>query len=388
MMADDLDRFRHERRAADDAYNDALTELDRAIIAIGDRPVERDDVNRLATALIVFLQQITPFVDTKDRELTSELMARADRIERQLEPIAEMRTQIAVVQRALQGLRRDNSDQSSVGSRQSSVISRQSPVGSRQSSVGGHPSPLGRQPAAISSDDLTYVAFEDEFRGSDETIHERLRAYVPIFAGASDVLDLGCGRGELLAALKQAGIRARGVDANAEMAGAARDRGLDAVQGDALTYLTGLGDASLGGLIATQVVEHLEPGYLMQLLAVAADKLRPAAPIVIETINAACWLAFFSSYIRDITHVRPLHPETLQFLLRASGFERVEIQYSAPVPEHMKMKTIDLPADVLASRDASSVVLAQIAHTINANAVILNNLMFTHLDYAAIGYRT
>ena len=30
--------------------------------------------------------------------------------------------------------------------------------------------------------------------------------------------------------------------------------------------------------------------------------------------------------------------------------------------------------------------MAQIAHTVNANAVILNNLMFTHLDYAAIGY--
>ena len=32
--------------------------------------------------------------------------------------------------------------------------------------------------------------------------------------------------------------------------------------------------------------------------------------------------------------------------------------------------------------------LAQIAHTLNANATILNNLLFTHLDYAAIGYRS
>jgi O-antigen chain-terminating methyltransferase len=362
MMADDLDRFRREQRAADDAYNSALTELDRAIVAMGDRPVERDDVNRLATALIVFLQQITPFVDTKDRTLASELMARADRVERQLEPMAEMRTQIAVVQRALQALRRDCADP--------------------------QPSALSPQPSALSPDAVTYVAFEDEFRGSDETVQERLGGYVPIFAGASDVVDLGCGRGEFLAALKQAGIRARGVDANAEMAGAARDRGLDAVQGDALTYLTGLGDASLGGLIATQVVEHLEPGYLMQLIAAASQKLRPGAPAVIETINPACWLAFFSSYIRDITHVRPIHPETLQFLMRASGFERVAIRYSAPVPEHMKMKTIDLPAEVLASRDPSSFALTRMAHTINANAVILNNLMFTHLDYAAIGYRS
>jgi SAM-dependent methyltransferase len=361
MTGDDLDRFRRERRAADDAYNQALTDLDRAVVATSDRPLAQQDVSRIATALIVFLQQITPFVDTKDRELASEMAGRVNRVEQRLEPIAEMRTQIGVVQRALQALRRAD---------------------------GGPQSPVSPQPSALGNDDLTYVAFEDEFRGSADAIQERLRAYVPIFAGASDVLDLGCGRGEFLAALKEAGVSARGVDANGDMAGAARDRGLDAVQGDALAYLAGLADASLGGLVATQVVEHLRPAYLMQLLAAAAHKLRPGAPVVVETINPACWLAFFSSYIRDITHVRPIHPDTLQFLLRASGFERVQIRYSAPVPDSMKMKTIDLPADVLVSRDPSSLALAQVAHTINANAVILNNLMFTHLDYAAIGYRS
>ena len=118
------------------------------------------------------------------------------------------------------------------------------------------------------------------------------------------------------------------------MVAVARERGLDATHADALGYLASLPDESLGGLIATQVVEHLEPSYLMRLLDAAAQKLQPGAPIVLETINPACWLAFFSSYIRDFTHVRPVHPETLQYLLRASGFERVEIRYSAPVPEH------------------------------------------------------
>src|SRR5438046_9744133 len=113
------------------------------------------------------------------------------------------------------------------------------------------------------------------------------------------------------------------------MDGAARGGWPDSVRGDALAYLGGAGDGSLGGLVATQVVEHLEPSYLLQLVAAASQKLRPGAPIVVETINPACWLAFFSSYIRDITHVRPIHPETLQFLLRAAGFARVEVRYSA-----------------------------------------------------------
>ena len=98
---------------------------------------------------------------------------------------------------------------------------------------------------------------------------------------------------------------------------------------------------------------------------------------MVETINPPCWLAFFSSYVRDLTHVRPLHPETLEHLLQATGFGRVTIRYSAPVPGHMKMQPVALPPE-----------LAAAAQTLNANAAILNNLMFTYLDYAAIGYRS
>jgi len=378
MTPDDLAELDRERREADVRYNDALTALDRAIVAAGSEPASAD-ADRTTTALLVFLQQITAFVESKDRQLAAESRRRVETIAQALEPMAELRTQMAVLQRAIEALRRNT-----VASHQSSVVSQQSPVVNQQSPVGGSPEPFALSPA----DHYKYVGFEDQFRGSDEAIQERLRAYVPIFERQSDVLDIGCGRGELLAALKASGIRARGIDANGEMAAIARERGLDVTQADALSYIASLPDGSLGGVVATQVVEHLEPSYLMRLLDAAARVLQPGAPLVLETINAACWLAFFSSYIRDFTHVRPLHPETLQYLLRASGFERVEIRYSAPVPEHVKMKTIDLPADVLASPGAASNALAQIAHTLNANAVILNSLMFTHMDYAAIGFRS
>ena len=85
-------------------------------------------------------------------------------------------------------------------------------------------------------------------------------------------------------------------------------------------YLERQADASLGGLFAAQVVEHLQPGYLLRFLELAFHKLRPGAPIVLETLNPACWTAFFDSFIRDITHVWPLHPETLRYLVLASGF--------------------------------------------------------------------
>jgi O-antigen chain-terminating methyltransferase len=191
---------------------------------------------------------------------------------------------------------------------------------------------------------------------------------------------VGCGRGEFLELLRERGIRARGIDVNAAMVDVCRGKGLDAETGDALTYLRALPDGSLAGLFAAQVVEHLEPRYLTRLLDAAFDKLRPGAPIVLETINPACWFAFFESYIRDLTHVRPVHPDTLKYLLIASGFQRVDIRYSAPYPDADKLQK-------LAAGSGQEAVLTDAVETINANVEKINRLLFTYLDYAAIGRR-
>jgi O-antigen chain-terminating methyltransferase len=107
----------------------------------------------------------------------------------------------------------------------------------------------------------------------------------------------------------------------------------------------------------------------------------------LETINPACWYAFFSSYIRDLTHMHPVHPETLQYLLRASGFDRVEIRYREPVPETEKLKATALPEDVRVSDDEMAKALTGVARILDANAAILNRLIFSHMDYAVVGYR-
>jgi len=380
-IADEVERFTRERQEADRRYNDALTALDDAVVAASDA----GELARIGTALMEFLQRITAFVESKDREIVTSTNARMAAIERTLDPVAELRTQMNVVQRAIQALTRAPHDAASPG--RTAPTERRSHVGGFETSLAERSAPIAPSaPPSAGKDafrnDFTYVAFEDQFRGSDAVIGERQRTYVPIFAGVDRVVDLGCGRGELLAAFRAAGVHASGVDANADMVANARERGLDAVQGDALTFLEAVEDESLGGIIATQVVEHLEPAYLLRLIDTASRKLRRGAPIVLETINVACWLAFFGSYLRDFTHVRPVHPDTLQYLLRASGFERVEIRYSAAVPDHMKMRTVGLSPDV-----AADTTLTALAHAVNVNAVILNNLMFTHLDYAAVGYR-
>src|SRR5204862_358727 len=118
--------------------------------------------------------------------------------------------------------------------------------------------------------------------------------------------------------------------------------------------------------------------YLLQFLDLAFHKLRPGAPIVLETLNPACWTAFFDSFIRDITHVWPLHPETLRYLVVASGFPAARIEYRSPVPQQDRLQTVAAPPGAPA---------AHIVETFNANVEKLNARIFTYLDYAIVGSR-
>ncbi len=249
-------------------------------------------------------------------------------------------------------------------------------------------SPAGRLRPVPEETDLDahqYVCFEDAFRGPTEEIAARQRAYLPYFEGASEVVDVGCGRGEFLALLRDAGIAARGVDANAEAVERCRERGLEAARSDALGYLRRLPDESIGGLFSAQVVEHLEADYLMQLLGAAHRTLRPGSRVVLETINPASWTAFFSAYVRDITHRHPLHPETLGYLLRACGFVDVTTVYRAPIPDAAKLQRAVVDP-TLAATPAGAAVCA-LAETINQHADRLNGLAFAEQDYAAIARR-
>ena len=183
---------------------------------------------------------------------------------------------------------------------------------------------VASQPAQAALPD--YFAFEAKMRGSTADVRERQRPYVDDFRDAAPVLDVGCGRGELLGLLRDAGIDAKGVDADADMVAYARGEGLDVEQTDALAYLEAQSDGSLGGIFAGQVVEHLPPAALFRLLELAAVKLRPGGLLVAETINPLSPLAL-RSYFADLTHAQPLVPETLALLAKQAGFRDVQTRY-------------------------------------------------------------
>jgi SAM-dependent methyltransferase len=366
----------------------------------------RDHVAAIAefqTRLMQYLQQITAYVDTKDRDsagnalvLNASLSGLAENLAKHAESMAarehryesratalalshdELRAMIGVAQHALVSLKREV-ERLSVGG-EPHPTGRAGPESDRSA----HPaSRIPAMPDAFSPslDAYKYVGFEDQFRGSRDAIRGRFESYLPLFEGRSDVLDVGCGRGEFLDLLNARGVSARGIDLNHEMAEVCRARGLDVTEADAVGYLSQLADASLGGIFSAQVVEHLQPGYLLRFLELAFVKLRPGGRLVLETLNPACWVAFFESYIRDITHVWPLHPETLKYLVVASGFSKATIEFRSPVPQQDRLQTIGVP-------EGGDTTFADLAEAFNANVEKLNSRIFTYLDYAVIGDKT
>ena len=189
-----------------------------------------------------------------------------------------------------------------------------------------------------------YVDFEEAFRGSEEEIGRRQQKDVALFREApGPVADLGCGRGEFLAALGAAGTPAIGCDANAVMVARAREKGLSVDHADLFAWLSARGDASLGGITAYQVVEHLVPADLYSLVDLALRKLAPGGRLLLETVNAESVYAM-KWFWMDLSHVRPVPAGSMAQIMRASGFREVVVDYRSPVPASEAMPA-DLAAD-------------------------------------------
>ena len=334
------------------AFNSALVQLLNGHLEDASRL--RAHLAQLLSTLVQYLQRVLPVMDTRDRVAGGLATTRAELIleafdrrqesaARRLEGLLAMRDRLEALSEEMRSLR-------SAGSAGSSLPA---------DSSGAH-----------------YVAFENAFRGSRDEIRENLRSYVPLFAPTGPVVDLGCGRGEFLELLREAGIAARGVEGNANAVAACRAASLDVTHGDLLEYLRAQSSASLGGVFAAQVAEHLPPAVLQAMLGESFRVLRPGGALVLETVNPSSPAGFFDVYIRDLTHERPLHPDTLRFLAAAQGFTDVRIELRSPVDAASRLQPIPIAGLPSATADA-----------MNENVARLNAVLFAPREYALIARR-
>ncbi|MFC7398867.1 methyltransferase domain-containing protein [Chelatococcus sp. GCM10030263] len=199
-----------------------------------------------------------------------------------------------------------------------------------------------------------YATFEDRFRGSLEEIRERVAVFLPdarsvIAATGSEgpIVDLGCGRGEWLDVLSQAGIPCLGIDNNDAQLAAARRRGLPVVSADALTWLRAQPPASIPMISAFHLIEHLPFPLLVQFAAEALRVLTPGGVALFETPNPENLKVGAFTFNFDPTHVKPLPPGLTACLMEVLGFTPVEIRPLHPDParDHY-MRDGTLPTEV------------------------------------------
>ena len=170
------------------------------------------------------------------------------------------------------------------------------------------------------------------------------------------MVDLGFGRGEFMELLTELGVTARGVEPDPQLVTSARGRGLDVEQGLAVEYLRGLEPGSLGGIVMIQVIEHLSPQHVIDFVGLAAEKLRPGGKVVLETVNPASLYTYARAFWVDPDHVRPVHPNFLEFLFREAEFAKLSIEYRSPVADSERLVTAARrrPADARCSTRTSN----------------------------------
>ena len=146
------------------------------------------------------------------------------------------------------------------------------------------------------------------------------------------MVDLGCGRGEFLELLREAGVEGRGVDRDEHMVARCRSKGLDVEHDDVLAYLRRQRPATLGGVFAAQLIEHLRPPAVVELVRLSRQALRPGGVLVVETLNPRALITIATFYL-DFTHERLYDSEALTSLFAAEGFGDIEVELSLPVGE-------------------------------------------------------
>lgn len=215
--------------------------------------------------------------------------------------------------------------------------------------------------------------FEEEFRGTREEMLARYRELAQELADHGPVLDIGCGRGEFLELLNELGVECSGVEVDPVLVEDCVRRGLPAEHADGIAHLASLDDATLGGIVLIQVIEHLTPQQAVELVALARDKLRPGGRAVIETVNPQSLYVFAHAFYVDPTHTQPVHPAYLRFLFSEAGFADVRIEWRSEPPAG------DMLQEVPAADDFGKAV--------NENLDRLNRLLFAPQDYAIVATR-
>jgi SAM-dependent methyltransferase len=143
-----------------------------------------------------------------------------------------------------------------------------------------------------------------------------------------------------------------------------QDLGFDVIESDAILYLRTLKSNSLGAVTGMHIIEHIPFKRLIALFDEVLRALKPGGVAIFETPNPENLIVGACNFYYDPTHLNPLPPEPMRFVLEARGFCPIEILRLHPYEE--------------------SAMLNEGSEQLKD---IVNKLMFGARDYALIAYK-
>ena len=159
----------------------------------------------------------------------------------------------------------------------------------------------------------------------------RLRAYLAALPETGRVLDLSWDPA-MAPQLAGAGLIVRSVALDPASAEQRTAQGVTAEVGDPLEALGQCAKASLEGITAVGLGDHLTASQWRALAPMAFNALRDGGGLVLEMFNSTTPAAL-ALRSRDPGLPPPTHPETVAFLLRAAGFADVEVRFLGAFPD-------------------------------------------------------
>ena len=140
------------------------------------------------------------------------------------------------------------------------------------------------------------------------------------------ILDIGCGMGFLLLALKSSGYQfISGIDTDEQQVLSCRKKELDVAHvSDSMTFL----DANAGSydiITAFDVLEHIPASQQISFIKKVFEALKPGGVFILTVPNANSVLASRNRYI-DYTHHVLFTEVSLDFVLFNGGFQEFEIK--------------------------------------------------------------
>lgn len=151
------------------------------------------------------------------------------------------------------------------------------------------------------------------------------------------ILEVGCGYGRYTQLLTQTlGYEHTvGVDISEEQIEYARKnyKLTNVYKSDALEYLK-KGNEKYDAVILMDVLEHLELGYAIALLAEIRESLTPTGKLIIQVPNGLSPMT--PIFHNDVTHVRPFTVNSISQILRMAGFSHFTSHAVPPMVYNIK----------------------------------------------------